>query len=578
MTRFLSIVLTAVMTLAMIITAIPAIPTAAETATYKITIKGDDVADGHTYEAYQIFSADSATKNSGSDELKLNNIKWTTNTTAEKIKGFITEVKGNSEFGGSGSSNWFSDITVEATDYTAEQFAKIMVDKFPVNATAKTNVLAEIANKYFATTAAGTSEVSGKDAVISGLSAGYYLVKDQDNSLAGTNKVYSKYMMQVVGDTTVNAKAGKTSLSKEVSNTLDKTYTEGVQASVGDTVYFKLTATLPNYTADYKSYKLVFKDTLSEGLTYSQIESAYITDGTEETALGTSDYTVATTTSDGKTVLTIRTVDLKTVDSNLQYGDTVVIKYSAVLNEKAVFGNDGNINSAVLYYTNDPYDTGIDDKGNPTNPDDPGKGGETPEDHAYVFTYKVDVTKVDRNNTSATLGGAKFKVYKETTGSGSTKKEYLKKTTADGKTTVSWTETEADGYEFTSSSASDTKGQFSIEGLAAGTYYLVETEAPSGYAKLTEPIKFQIIATVTNEPDKDKATTTALSMDVAGSQIDSTDANLGTVAMTVKNGADGQTLPETGGIGTTIFYIVGGILVVGAALIVIVRKRMSMEE
>jgi fimbrial isopeptide formation D2 family protein/LPXTG-motif cell wall-anchored protein len=454
-----------------------------------------------------------------------------------------------------------------------------MATKFPANATAVADEFAKIAAKYFAKagvtpTASATSDT--KTYVINNVPAGYYLVKDKDSSLNGSNSVYTKYLLDVVGPSTINVKVGETTLDKTVSNTENGNYTEGVQANVGDTVYFELTATLPEYTSSYKTFKLKFTDTLSAGLTFGSVVSAKITDGASETTLTeNTHYTLDKSglSNNGGGTFVLETKDLKGIDKNLQFGDKVVIKYSATLNSNAVIGGNGNLNTAVLNYTNNPYDEST------STPE-----GTTPQNNAFVFTYNLDATKIDKADENKDLadalklGGAEFIVYKEVTTEGVTVKHYATK--VENNVITEWTPATSYASEELAEEAAakfvsaDSTGLFKVGGLASGTYFLKETKAPSGYNKLTAPIKFQIIAQVESNTSADTASTKSLSIDISNKVTNSADKT--NVTATIVNG-QGTTLPTTGGIGTTVFYVIGAFLILGASIMFIVKKRTSLE-
>ena len=121
----------------------------------------------------------------------------------------------------------------------------------------------------------------------------------------------------------------------------------------------------------------------------------------------------------------------------------------------------------------------------------------------------------------------------------------------------------------------DGNGQIKVNGLAAGTYYLKETKAPDGYNQLENPVEMVIGAAIGVDTTTGEQELTALSITVDGKE-GTADTNTGTVTATIINNK-GVTLPSTGGIGTTIFYVIGGILVIGAAVVLIVRRRMNAE-
>ena len=233
-----------------------------------------------------------------------------------------------------------------------------------------------------------------------------------------------------------------------------------------------------------------------------------------------------------------------------------MVSYSAKLNEKASIGQGtpGNTNEVYLEYSNNPNGTGT---------------GKTLEDKVIVFTYELDVNKVDGNNVDKKLPGAKFKLLN------SDQTKYAQ-VDANSKL-IGWTNDETTATEL----ESDVNGLFKVIGLDDGTYFLKETLAPSGYNTLAEPIKLVISANTNNGQLGSGNTTELETISVTvGNDPSASGATTvgnsatGTVNITVKNNR-GTTLPGTGGIGTTIFYVIGGGLMVAAAILLITKKRME---
>ena len=247
--------------------------------------------------------------------------------------------------------------------------------------------------------------------------------------------------------------------------------------------------------------------------------------------------TAAVGQAGGKWALTID--DLKAIEGvDLTDGAEVVVIYNAHLNENAKVnkesGNTENKNGVYLEYSNNP------------NVGGEGSRGKTPEDFVWVFTYGVDNTKV--NEKEEPFAGAGFRLYK-----GENEVKLIKDNELDAYRPVKGEEV---GEEMFSASGT---GKFNIVGLDAGTYTLLETTTPSGY-NTCEPITVIISATHTENKEGTDATT-----DLTNSK------NMNNKVVNKK----GSTLPSTGGMGTTIFYVVGSILVLGAAILLITKKRMS---
>ena len=481
----------------------------AEETAYSITINNS--AKDHTYEAYQIFTGDL----SGTT---LSNIVWGS---------------GVSEAGQTALGDAAAKAETLKTEADAKAFAKAVAP-------------------YLTTAAGSANTVTDGKYVISGLAAGYYLVKDQDGSLTGDADAYTEYIIKVVSDTTATPKSSVPTVEKKVKDTNDSTgvtsdWQDSADYDIGDSIPFQLKATLANNVSSYTTYKVVFHDTLSKGLTYNNDAKVYI-DGTE-----TNGFTVtATVNADGTTTLTVSCDDVKALGAG--NSSVITVEYTVKLNENAVLGSAGNPNEVYLEYSNNPNKS---ENGN-------NETGETPKDVVIVFTYKTIINKVDSENKPLT--GAAFKLEKLIKG---------KDGAADTWTTVK---------EFT---VDETTTSFTFSGLDDGQYKLTETKTPAGYNTI-DPIYFVIEATHDETADAPTLKTlNAYLTDANGNKqtemkdgesvnidLGTVDLTAGSITTTVVN-KSGSELPSTGGIGTTIFYVVGGILVVGAAVVLTTRKRME---
>ena len=485
----------------------------AEETTYSITINNS--AKDHTYEAYQIFTGDL----SGTT---LSNIVWGS---------------GVSEAGQTALGDAAAKAETLKTEADAKAFAKAVAP-------------------YLTTAAGSANTVTDGKYVISGLAAGYYLVKDQDGSLTGDNDSYTEYIIQVVGNVTATPKSDVPEVQKKVKDINDSTDTtktdwqDSADYDIGDSIPFQLKATLANNVSSYTTYKVVFHDTLSKGLTYNNDAKVYI-DGTE-----TNGFTVtATVNADGTTTLTVSCDDVKALGAG--NSSVITVEYTAKLNENAVLGSAGNPNEVYLEYSNNPNKS---ENGN-------NETGETPKDVVIVFTYKTIINKVDSENKPLT--GAAFKLEKLIKG---------KDGAADTWTTVK---------EFT---VDETTTSFTFSGLDDGQYKLTETKTPAGYNTI-DPIYFVIEATHDETADAPTLKTlNAYLTDANGNKqtemkdgesvnidLGTVDLTAGSITTTVVN-KSGSELPSTGGIGTTIFYVLGGVLVLAAVVLLVTKKRMSGAE
>ena len=480
--------------------------------------------NGHTYEIYQIFTGTPTTDASGNPILS--DIKWGKNAASSYNKG---------------------DAVPESvlTDLTSTSGETAILEKVK-------NYVELTSTSVFDTAKFGSP---------ASVPAGYYLIKDDDNPDLAS---YTLYLVEVVNrNITITPKTDFPSVEKKVKeNTKHQQddgfgtgYNDTADYHIGDMVPFKLIGSIPDMS-HYQTYEYAFYDTLSKAFDKPNVSDIKVYRSDDKASLGT-DITnsctsiTVTDSVDGKTVITVSFDNLKSVigTTGSKY---IVVSYSARLNEKASIGQGtpGNTNEVYLEYSNNPKGTGT---------------GRTPDDKVIVFTYKLDVTKVDGKDANTKLEGAKFKLLDVT------KTNYAKVDTTTNKF-IGWTSNEADATEL----VSDASGLFKVIGLDDGTYFLKETLAPSGYNTLSEPIKLVISADTTNGQNGFGNTTELTTIDVTVDNGTRTSGNVanGTVSIDVKNNR-GTTLPGTGGIGTTIFYVIGGGLMVAAAILLITKKRME---
>ena len=319
------------------------------------------------------------------------------------------------------------------------------------------------------------------------------------------------------------------------ANIHDKTYVpfektktvDNNDFKVGDTVIFNITGKVPDYTG-FKTYTYLITDTMSKGLTFNET-SVQVKVGDDVLTAGNTTYTLATGGAADNYTFKV-TIYVK----NYAVGLPIEVTYTATLNENAVAKI--STNKAELTYSNDP-----------TNDSQTGK---IPSEDVDVYTSKIAIEKVEKLAAGATttpkkLKGAEFVLYKNVTEAGVDVPRYYKydKTTQ----AVTWVEQVVNATTVTTGD----NGEASFDGLANGIYYLVETKAPAGYNQLTE----------------------AVPVNVNGGTIETAL----TVTERVENQA-GAVLPSTGGMGTTVFYVLGAVLVVGAGVLLVTKKRMSQGE
>lgn len=583
---FLASAFTAILALVM------AVPAYAASSDNTITINSET--SGHTFEAYQIFAGDYAEVD---DVATLSNVKWGDGVDAEKIvdgKTLLQALQADATIG-----SYFMDDKTAADVADTLATAKVgdsQTKAFEDNA-ANIDAFANVVSGYLSMHT-DSGDPTGTDPyvyTINNVADGYYFIKDADNSLgnAGAN-AYTKFMLQVVADVTVDAKADVPTIDKNTGDpvTPDVIDLTGNNASIGDMIPYQVASYVPNMDG-YEKYFFVVTDELADGLTFNN--DVAITLG-DDTLTAGEDYTV-TPDGDGHGFKIVLKNFIQYKD---QQGAKIVITYSATLNQDAIIGSAGNENKVYLTYSNDPnYTYQGDDEPDPNDP-----VGITPESKTYTYTTGIDLFKVDEN--SDLLTGAKFSISGERVKTVLVNSKIFKKdangtywrlkdgTYTTEAPTISGDQTDnSDAYESTTQKYSkveevtqqnvaepvelegwvDGNGRITFDGLAAGTYTITEMVAPDGYNLLDGPIVIQIDW---KAPDTlEQACTWTVNPEGSNDLGDkATVYTDGTIAVTVHN-ERGSLLPSTGGMGTTMFYIVGGVLVAGAAVAYVVKRRMN---
>ena len=360
--------------------------------------------------------------------------------------------------------------------------------------------------------------------------AGYYLIVDT-TATTGTYDAKNLSLLKVnrAGEVTPATKTDKPTLEKKVKDINDSTgqetdWQDSADYDIDDEIPYKLTATMGDLS-NYDHYYLNFHDTM----THLTLVEGSVEVKVGEKTLEKNQYTVAWDAA--KKTMDVAIMDVKA--HGAETGTEVTVTYKATLDENAVLGSTGNPNTADLEYSNNPNNTGD----GTTKPNDTGK---TPEDKNIVFTYKVTVNKVKENQQP--LEGAEFELFKKTNDENWKSKGKLAGTGV-------------------------AKNVFEWKGLDDGDYKIVETKTPSGYNTI-DPIEFTITAEHEDKADDPKLTS------LSGGKLSTGDVTTGAISATIVN-KSGSTLPETGGIGTTVFYVIGGMLMAAAAVLLITKKRMN---
>lgn len=593
-------------------------------AGHVITIANSDKAN-HTYEAYQIFSGTynaGGTGNAGS----LTNIQWGTGVNGDNI---ITDLKKDATLGtlfeNCTSAQDVADVLdSKTTDSVTNDEIKVFEDDSNL-----TQAFAKVVGRNLTDVTSGTYS----NGTITGLADGYYLVQDASKPTMGDNGANSgaktRFVVSVVGeDVNVTSKSSAPTVVKKVKENsdtgsdykwghaegmLDEDYNDIADYNIGDDVPFKLYGTLPSTYADYEHYYYKFTDNLGSEFTLADNASFKISvNGNEVVTLqlnGKKAYDYSKDTdifidaSDNSNI-SITIEDIKQIAPNAS--DVITVEYVAKLNNTATIGLDGQVNGVKLDYSNNPnieYNpkTGDEEENDKTKPEYPKdtkddketeETGSTPWDGVIVFTYGVDIDKVKEDNTTK-LANAKFAIYKEKQITDTTTaKVYL---AVDEKTGAIKELAVIPSKDIIGAEhgvwVSDADNNIEIRGLDAGTYYIEELDAPSGYNALKEDIKFNISPTIMSErqnwiysSDKSTAKDALTNLSIGYASVSDTEfvdagataeTGYGTVKIVNKKGSE---LPSTGGIGTKIFYLGGGCMVAVAGIFLITKKRMGKEE
>lgn len=527
--------------------------------TVNVTVPGaDSKLNGHAYTAYQILSGTQATSGGA-----LGDAAWGSGI---NDAAFLKALKADTTIG-----KYFANVT------DAKGFAEALSNtaNFPHDGD-NTRLVAKIAMKN--TKGTGTALAAGSSAQ---LDKGYYLIVD---STTDGQTVYNPAVLAITSDIEIKDKTDVPTLEKKVQeNKKDATgdtaygskFNDVADYNIGDDVPFHLIGSVPDMS-QYETYTYKFTDTFDKGFdavdtsnvkVYLSNDKKLDLEGesvdTDITSYfsgtnGSIQYTPATEaqgeTAGTKATLTVSTKDLKKAATySKEQPQYVIVSYTAKLNANAKIGLPGNVNEAYLTYSNKPDQSGQGEN-QPT--------GNTPEDKVIVFTYGLDVTKVDSKNAETKLKDAEFKL-KNSDGKWAT--------ITDGKVT-GWADTELQGSVL----KSDASGKFKVEGLDDGEYTLKETKAPAGYNLPADGFSVTLTATTANNQAWDGTATKALTnLAVKVGQTDGTgDVTTGLGAITIKN-TQGSSLPSTGGMGTVLLYVAGIAVFVlaGATLVMALRRR-----
>jgi len=584
--KLMTLVLAFVMALGMATTVFAAV------GDYNITITNDNNSmsiNGKQYKAYKVFAltlggkttttatdpetgAETSTDSYSAYAYSIKNTDW---AWAKLTTGATTAANGviTTSYG------------IKLTPSAADPTTYVVDGKTMTEANARS--LADALQSVLPSSADGTGTGANESATIQLSDPGYYavygVVIPTDPEQQPAEEVIAAVALTTTDpDAEVKPKASVPTIDKkikkvqegttEISDALLDTKGQAAVAKVGSTVTYEITATTPDLTG-YTDYTYIIGDDISAGLTYDKSSFTLTINGAAAT------FVTSTTAATDDNELIFKTGD-KGFDLTIPYsvlqaagaGKNVVLTYSCTVNSSALTYDYEN-NTADLTYSKSPYD-------NTTN--------KTPEKKTYVIDLNLDVDKIDGSDSTKHLDGAEFKLYREVTstaepaeGDGATAatttKEYYKWDATNGK--VTWVATQAAGDSFTTDSTGKLSQQ--VRGLDKGTYYFEETVAPKGYNLLSAPV-----AVVITVVEAENGETVTYSATYGGENATMTNGAVNLASETQASGKQpvatgtiqnnsGTELPSTGGIGTTIFYTIGAILVLGAGIVLVTRRKMN---
>lgn len=508
-----------------------------------------DVDSHHTYSAFQIFKGD--VEGNNIKDFKISNVDWGSNI-INNSDDFLNKLREADHIGPLfTNANSAQEVLAVISQWHDSDDDSIAFARFVCH-----YLYSNDANPTYVVRA-GSNALTIPEA-----KAGYYLFVDTtDFSKDDSYHSYNSFLLMVTKgnwNVPITPKAEKPTVEKKVYDNPDGTSTGGFGSSadhaINEKFQFQLTATLPDSTNRaydyYDKYSVIFHDTLSDGITYDkddELDSVVIkSNGNTYNITDSSKYTIDTTDLESQNSFVVN-IDVKACAKDagfdLNDGATITVTYTAHLNDKATVNTAGspatteNKNSVYLQYSNNPrIDTSLD---------------HTTTSEVCVYTYQLNNTKYHDDDTPGNeLAGAGFRLYSD---EACTPEQEVKLYKKDNfyYPIKDATDKAQDAVEM----FSDEHGQFNVKGLDAGTYYLKETKTPDDYSPC--PDKKIVIS----------ATHTEYNVNLSG------ESNLNNKIINIKAG--GITLPSTGGIGTTIFYVVGGGLMVAAIVLLVTKKRME---
>jgi len=586
----------------------------------------NDKAVNHKYVAYRLFAGTVA-----EDNKTLSNVAFSEGVVGANLVAALqadNTLKTKNKIAALTSTSTAKDVAEALADITTKS--------------SDADALAAVLDGFFVKTvedytkheASSVSAATDSYSIDIGSDYGYYFVRDEQTAYkdadgaATTYTGTTKYVLQVVGTLTIKPKTTVPEITKKLKNhdELAAAYRDANNVGIGDTIDFKITSSVPDMT-DFNHYWFVVSDTLSKGLKYNG--DLAITVGTNDTV------TVVTSEADntGKTALLTKTGSESTATGtnlriafhdfynnfkNVVAGTPITITYTAELTSDALIGKEGNANEVELIYSNNPNEDG---DGDDVDEDD--VYGKTPKDITITYSTNLKIVKVDEK--SDPLPGVQFTIsgygendkatyaeeyqkadngnyylladgtytetapttltagkYNQTVGEGKkdvTTYQMYKLVVTKDSTAMTVTYPAKTGTTAASTGELDIGALIANGSLPAGTYVIHEAQTVDGYNILDHDIIVKVTAKISDTADT-AATISEVGTDVTWEVVGegaTVDPNTGLITIRIEN-KKGSQLPETGGMGTTILYVAGSILVLAAVILLVTKRRMGSND